>query len=299
MAASSMAANSSSHSNQNWFTDTSASNHITPDLAQLSLHEQPTAGETVTVGNGQELPITHIGNGKLLTPFHNFNLNNILKVPQIASNLLSMHKLCLQNNAFCYFDAHEFSIQDLPTGKYKGLSKNGVYPIPPIASFSSSPTSSINSSCFVAVSTQVLLWHQRPRHPCSKILHSALSDVPSVNISPSSDILSQCVSCISAKMHKSSFPKHVSSTTFPLELVHSDVWGPTPIVSVLEHRFYVIFVDDFTCFTWLFLLKHISNTFSVFVHFKSLVENQFNTKIKALRSNGGGEFVNHNLRPFV
>ena len=110
MAASSMAANSSSHSNHNWFTDTGASDHITPDLAQLSLHEQATAGETVTVGNGQELPITHIGNGKLLTPFHNFNLNNILKVPQIASNLLSMHKLRLQNNAFCYFDAHRFSI---------------------------------------------------------------------------------------------------------------------------------------------------------------------------------------------
>ena len=124
------------------------------------------------------------------------------------------------------------------------------------------------------------------------------SDLPSVNISPSSDILSQCVSCISAKMHKSSFPKHVSSTTFPLELVHSDVWGPTPIVFVLEHRFYVIFVDDFTRFAWLFLLKQKSNVFSVFVHFKSLVENQFNTKIKTLRSDGGAEFVNHKFKAF-
>ena len=40
-----------------------------------------------------------------------------------------VHKLCLQNNAFCYFDAHKFLIQDLPLGKilYKGLSKDGVY----------------------------------------------------------------------------------------------------------------------------------------------------------------------------
>ena len=53
-------------------------------------------------------------------------------------------------------------------------------------------------------------------------------------------------------MHKLSFPKHVSSTTFTLESVHSDVRGPAPIVSVLEHKFYVIFVDDFTHFTWLF-----------------------------------------------
>ena len=113
----SMAAHLGPFSNQNWLTNTGASDHITPDLAQLSPHQQPTAGETIIVGNGQELPVTHIGNGKLLTPLHNFNLTNILRVPQIASNLLSMHKLCLQNSAFCYFDAHRFSTQDLPTGK--------------------------------------------------------------------------------------------------------------------------------------------------------------------------------------
>ena len=90
-------------------------------------------------------------------------------------------------------------------------------------------------------------------------------------------------------MHKSSFPKHISSTTFPLELIHCDVGGPAP-VSMLDHRFYMIFVDDFTSFKWLFLLKQKSDVFGVFVHFKSLVENQFNTKIKTLRIDGGGEF---------
>ena len=173
MAASSMAGHSGPPSNQNWLTDIGASDHITPELAQLSLHQQPTAGETITVGNGQELPVTHIGNGKLLTHLHNFNLNNIFRVPLIASKLLSVHKLCLQNNAFCYFDAYQFSIQDLTTGNvlYRGLSIDGVYPIPPFASDSSSSTSSFNSKCFAAVSTQALLWHQR----LSTILHSSLN----------------------------------------------------------------------------------------------------------------------------
>ena len=150
-----MAAATGANQNPNWLTDTSAFDHITPDLSQLSLHQQPTAGETITVGNGQELPITHIGNGKLVTPFHNFNLNNILKVPQIATNLLSVHKLCLQNIVFYYFGAHQFSIKDLPTGKvlYKRLSKDVVYLIPPLASLSSSSTSNVNSNCVVVVST--------------------------------------------------------------------------------------------------------------------------------------------------
>ena len=154
MAASSMDAHSSPSSNQNWLTNIGDFDHITPDLAQLSLHQQPTTCETITVDNGQELPVTHIGNSKLLTPLHNFNLNSILRVPQIASNLHFVHKLCLQNSALCYFDAYQFSIQDLPTRKvlYKGLSKDGVYLIPPLASDSSSSTSSFNSKCFATVS---------------------------------------------------------------------------------------------------------------------------------------------------
>ena len=60
----------------------------------------------------------------------------------------------------------------------------------------------------------------------------------------------------------------------------------------------MIFVNDFTHFTWLFLLRHKSAVFKVFVHFKSLVENQFSAKIKTLRFDGAGEFVNHHFKYF-
>ena len=98
----------------------------------MSHHQQPVPGnETVTVGNVQEFPMTHIGHDELQTLTHNFRLYNILRVPDLASNLLFVHKLCLQNNSFYYFDAHKFSIQDLPPGRilYERLSKDGVYPI--------------------------------------------------------------------------------------------------------------------------------------------------------------------------
>ena len=166
MAARSMATTSGANQNQNWLSDTGASDHITPDLSQLSLAQQPATGESVTVGNGQDLPVTHIGNGRLITSSHNFCLKNILRVPRIASNLLSVHKLCLQNNAFCYFDAYQFLIQDLLTGKvlYRGLSKDGVYPIPS-STLPSSSSSHLNSSGFATMSPQTLLWHNRLSHP--------------------------------------------------------------------------------------------------------------------------------------
>ena len=57
------------------------------------------------------------------------------------------------------------------------------------------------------------------------------------------------------KMTKLPFAHSNSCTTYPIELVHSDVWDPTPITSINGHRYYVIFVDDFTRFTWFFPLK--------------------------------------------
>lgn len=106
---------------------------------------------------------------------------------------------------------------------YKGLSKDGAYPIPPLAFVSSSSTSNVNSNCLVAVSAQALLWHNKLGHPCSKVLHFAIFDMSFVHVSIASDICSQCTTCISAKMHKLPLLKHVSNSKYPLQLIHSDV----------------------------------------------------------------------------
>lgn len=163
-----------------------------------------------SISNGQEFSVTHVGNGELSTSSHNFVLQNIHIVPDLASNILSVHKLCLQNNAFFYFDSNQFSIVDLPSRRvlYRGLSKDVVYPIPlPSQSSSTASLPAFNSAENVAVSSQAMLWRQRLGHPCSKLLNPALSTLNKpVQFSVHTDICSQCKSCISAKMHKFSFP---------------------------------------------------------------------------------------------
>ena len=79
-----------------------------------------------------------------------------------------------------------------------------------------------------------MLWHQRLGHPCSKLLHFALSSFNNnVKISINDDICSQCKYCINAKMHKLPFPNHVMSSTSPLQLVHNNVWGLAPVTLYL------------------------------------------------------------------
>ena len=116
-----------------WLADSGISDHLTANLNNLSVQSQYKGSEQITVGNGQALPINHIGNASLSTKYHKFLLKDVLHVPWIAMNLLSGHKFCLHNNCSCHFDANQLTVQDVPTGRiiYKGLRENGVYPIYP------------------------------------------------------------------------------------------------------------------------------------------------------------------------
>jgi transposase InsO family protein len=87
-------------------------------------------------------------------------------------------------------------------------------------------------------------------------------------------------------------------STHPLELVHSDVWT-SPIVSIGGCKFYVIFIDDHSRFSWLFPLRHKSEVLSCFIKFKSLVENFFSCKIKQLQTDNGGEYVSAAFKNFT
>ena len=80
-----------------WLADSGTSDHLTANLNNLSVQSQYKGSEQFTVGNGQNLPINHIGNTSLSTKYHNFLLKDVLHVPRIAMNLLLVHKFCLHN----------------------------------------------------------------------------------------------------------------------------------------------------------------------------------------------------------
>jgi histone deacetylase 1/2 len=70
--------------------------------------------------------------------------------------------------------------------------------------------------------------------------------------------------------------------------VFSDIWGPAPAF-VGRFNYYVSFIDDYSKFTWNYLLHHKSKVFQCFSNFQNLVERQFNRKICAMQTDWGGE----------
>jgi hypothetical protein len=93
-----------------------------------------------------------------------------------------------------------------------------------------------------------------------------------------------------AKSKKLPFLDSHLISTHPLVLIHSDVWT-SPIMSPGGCKFYVLFIDDHSRFSWLYPLRHKSEVLSCFVKFKNLVENLFSCKIKQIQTDNGGEYV--------
>ena len=131
-------------------------------------------------------------------------------------------------------------------------------------------------------------WHHRLGHPNMRILQSIVS-IYGLPIFPNNKILT-CDACLSSKSHRLPYSKSFHQTTKPLEIIHSDLWGPSPVVSYTGNKYYVIFVDDFTKYTWLYPLKLKSDVFQIFVDFQRRVERQLSQKIISFQSDFGGEF---------
>jgi len=75
-----------------------------------------------------------------------------------------------------------------------------------------------------------------------------------------------------------------------LELVHTDIWGPASVKATSGAKYFILFLDDYSRYTWFYPLHTKDQALSTFKQFKLQVENQFDTRIKRIQSDNGGEF---------
>jgi len=220
------------------------------------------------------MDISHIGHATVHTPSRDIHLRNVLYVPQAKKNLASVHRLATDNSAFLEFHPNVFFIKDreMKNILLKGRCRNGLYPL---------PSPSIKQT-YGTTRSSVSQWHSRLGHPSSVIVKQVISsnNLPCLDESSNRTI---CDACQQGKIHQLPYPISSSVSKFPLELVFSDVWGPAP-ESVGRKKIYVSFIDDYSRFTWIYLLRFKSEVFQKFQEFQALVERQFDRKILAMQT---------------
>jgi len=119
------------------------------------------------------------------------------------------------------------------------------------------------------------IWHTRLGH-CGSRAFDMLKHKDF--IIPESKFSNKCIACKMGKARRLPFTsvEHCFSTL--LYLIHSDVWQ-SPISSNLGYHYYMCFVDDCTCYTWIYPMKYKSKVHSIFVTFQKMAENLFDRKI--------------------
>jgi histone deacetylase 1/2 len=116
----------------NWYADTGATDHISAELDKMVIRDRYTGGEQIQTANGLGMDIAHVGRLICHTPQHNLFLNNVLHVPSTKKNLVLVHKLALDNNAFIEFHPNLFFIKDQTTRRtlMEGTCKSGRWERP-------------------------------------------------------------------------------------------------------------------------------------------------------------------------
>jgi transposase InsO family protein len=141
------------------------------------------------------------------------------------------------------------------------------------------------------------LWHRilgHLHHGALKIMQQISTGLPRGTLAQSD----QCKGCTLGKYVKSTFHEKENCASVILERIHMDVCGPFSVASTTKHRYYVIFVDDFSHKCWIFFMQKKDQTFSKFCEFKALVEKESGKQVKALRSDNGGEYISNEFKDF-
>ena len=252
---------------------------------------------SVNLPNGQSVMVTHIGSIQI-TP--TLLLTDVLCVPSFDFNLIFVSKLTSSLHCCIFFLSTYCFVQDLMHWRMIGMGKqhNGLYLLDVSSDSTQVAAATVSTSSLQKhlyslssikhSSNNFHVWHCRLGHPSLSRMSFLSSIVP--NVSHSCNDTHTCIVCPLAKQKRLPFPNknHLSSTS--LDLLHVDIWGPYHVPTVEGYRYFLTLVDDYTRTTWIYLMKSKSDTRSLLTSFILMIQTQFHTMIKHLRSDNGQEF---------
>jgi hypothetical protein len=83
-----------------------------------------------------------------------------------------------------------------------------------------------------------------------------------------------------AKQTRLFFSLSISKTHSSFELIYSDVWGLTFLISYNRFKYFILLINDFSRTVWLYLLRTKDEIFDYFVEFTNIIKTQYDEKLK-------------------
>jgi hypothetical protein len=155
--------------------------------------------------------------------------------------------------------------------------------------------------CLIAKRNMGWLWHRRLTHVGMRNLHKLQRDDHILGLM---NIVFEknrpCVACQARKqVGAPHHAKNIMTTTRPLEMLHMDLFGPIAYISIHGNKYSLVIVDNYSRFTWVFFLHDKSETQKILKKFLKRAQNEFDAKVKKIRSDNGSEFKNTQVEDYL
>ena len=270
-----------------------ASHHMSSYRGQF-LDYKPIVPKPITAADNHTFHA--IGKGDLMISLPNgkghscIRLRDVLYAPKMGITLVSISKLDLAGYAALFCDKHcqIFNAQKKRLGEVP-LNK-GLYCV-------KSPRRIFAGLAKVSDPLRMAKVHARLGHIAPTAIRTMLKDgtITGISLDEDHSTMGACDSCEYAKASRKPIGKERDP---PLckelgDEVHTDLWGPSPVQTPGHSSYYVLFTDDHTRYTMLYLQKMKAETFTSYKSYEAWLATQFNAKIKCLRLDCGGEYLSN------
>ncbi|KAF3618865.1 hypothetical protein FXO38_03144 [Capsicum annuum] len=159
----------------NWYPNSGATHYLTNDMQNMAVRGEYMGNDQIHIGNGTGLTISHFGNAILPTISRPLHLSNVLLVPKITKNLLSVANFTSDNDVIFEFHPRFCLMKDRATGKVplRGTLEHGLYCLL-ATQLLDQPSFSNKSQGFHVSKPSFDLWHSRLGHSSLRVVNGII-----------------------------------------------------------------------------------------------------------------------------
>ncbi|CAI7778101.1 unnamed protein product [Closterium sp. NIES-53] len=277
-----------------WFLDTGATQHMTHSASFLTNVGGPGDVTRVVFGNDKSLPEVGVGRTRLIVDSRLMDITNVLHVPGLKVNLLSVSQLAKKGVTFTMDDA-KMNLFWKGEQFAQCVFNEELYQLKTHLRVASSNVAQGSKGT-------LKVWHNRLAHAN----YDSVKELANKGLAKGFDVIAGddekglSAACVEGKMARKPFGSRTSPIAKdPLALVHMDVCGPMRHASKGGARFLLVMLDHATRMCWTRLLKAKGDVTKAIQEWALEVCDDDKKRIKAIRTNGGGEFVNAELEKWM
>lgn len=284
-----------SSNEKGWTLDSGATSHIVSDK---NLFSNLTTIENKKVKVADGFKVNVHGKGTCLLRFESENgctsvrLKDVLYVPELKGNFISIRKL---NNIGIHVNFHDEKADIIRNNKLLAtaeiqndlfkLQHDKVYAVKEV----------VNKKLCIHELHRIL--GHRNIESIKKMLNEEL--VTGIELKKC-QCETQCVVCLQSKMTRKPFVREkANGSKNILDLIHTDLCGPMKTQTHSKKRYLLTFIDDFSRFTKIYLLRNKSEVNAKMMEFVELMKTQFEKKPKQFHSDRGGEYINEEIHKYL